>query len=199
MADRGGVGAVSMRRVAEVLGVEAMALYHHLPNKNALLDGLIDAVFAEIDAPNAEDDWQTALHKRCASTRRALFRHSWVLGLIESRDHVGPNRLHHHNAVLGIVLGAGLSPVDAVLAVSVLDSYVYGFVLQEKQHQVSAPTDTQEAASQMVDQLPVGDLPHLRAVAEAVSAGFAPSYDDTFAYGLRIILDGLHPATDASA
>lgn len=199
VADRGGVGAVSMRRVAEVLGVEAMALYHHLPNKNALMEELVDAVFAEIEAPDVGDDWRTALEGRCASMRRALCRHSWILGLIESRDHVGAHRLHHHNAVLGIAIDAGLSPVDAVLAVSVLDSYVYGFVLQEKQHKLSAPTEVQEMASQFVDRPPVGDLPYLRAVAEAASAASVPSHDETFTHGLRLIIASLHPGTDALA
>lgn len=197
-ADRGGVAAVSMRKVAETLDVEGMALYHHVANKDAILDAIVDAVFAEIEVP-AQADWRAALESRCWSARAALTRHSWVLGLIESRDHVGPHRLHHHDAVLGVLLGAGMSPVDAVLAVSVLDSFVYGFVLQEKQLRLPTPEDAQEAATELVAAMSADELPHLRTVAEAVSTGPAPSQDEAFAHGLGVILDGLAPAPRGSA
>ncbi|MGR0221807.1 TetR/AcrR family transcriptional regulator [Agromyces sp. ZXT2-6] len=191
VADHGGVAAVSMRKVADRLGVEAMALYYHLPNKVAIVDGIVDAVFAEIDLPGADGDRRAELERHYWSMRRALSRHSWVLGLIESGDHVGPRRIRRHDAVLGILLGAGLSPGDAVLAVSVLDSYVSGFVLHEKQQRVSAPAEIGQAAADLAGELRDVDLPHLRAVAEALSAGPAPPHDLAFAHGLRVILDGL--------
>ena len=194
VADQGGAAAVSMRRIADALGVEAMALYHHVPNKEAILDRAVDAVFAEIDLPTPKQEWRTALEARCWSARQTLTRHSWVLTLIESRDHVGPARLRHHDAVLGVMLDAGLAAVAAVQAMSMLDSYVYGFVLQEQQQRIDTPQETEQAASDLLADLDADDLPHLRAVAEAISSGPAPSHDDTFAHGLRVLLDGLQPA-----
>jgi AcrR family transcriptional regulator len=189
-ADRGGVAAVSMRKVAEALGVEAMALYHHVPNKDAILEAIVDAVFDEIELPGPGQAWRAAIERRCWSARSVLARHSWVLGLIESRDHVGPHRLRHHDAVLGVFIEAGFAPVDAVLAVSAVDSYVYGFVLQEQQ-QVAAPDETEQLADDLVKELSDADLPHLRAVALAVAAGPAPTHDDAFAHGLGVVLAGL--------
>lgn len=196
-ADRGGVAAVSMRKVAEALGVEAMALYHHVSNKDAILEAIVDAVYDEIERPEPGRAWRTRIEQRCWSARRVLARHSWVLGLIESRDHVGPHRLRHHDAALGVFIEAGFPPVDAVLAVSTVDSYVYGFVLQEQQ-QVTAPDDTKQIADDLVKELSHEDLPHLRAVALAVAAGAAPTQDEAFAHGLNVVLAGLgSPSAEA--
>lgn len=194
-----------MRKVAQALGVEAMALYHHVAGKEALVEAVVDAVFAEMEPPEPQEDRRAGLERRCWSMRSALARHSWVLGLIESRDTVGPHRLRHHDAVLGSLLGGGLSAFDAVLAVSTLDSFVYGFVLQEQQQ--AAPADADGAGDPSIDELAaaLGEelegatseedaaeaLPHLRAVALAVAAGPAPTHDEAFAHGLRIVLNGL--------
>jgi AcrR family transcriptional regulator len=193
VADRGGVAAVSMRKVAEVLGVEAMALYHHVPNKEAILNRIVDAVFAEIDLPDPSQHWRQALAECSWSARKAIARHSWVLGLVESREHVGPARLRHIDAVLGVLLDAGFSAIEAVQATALLDGYVYGFVLQEQQQGIDVPADTELAASALLADPSSDDLPHLRVVAQAVAAGPAPSHDDTFDHGLQIILGGLVP------
>lgn len=193
VADEGGTAALSMRRIAEALGVEAMALYHHVPHKAAILDAVVDAVFAEIELPVPGQAWRAALEARCWSAREVITRHGWVLTLLESRSHVGPARLRHHDAVLGVLLEAGFPAVSAVQAVSTIDSYVYGFVLQEQQQRIDGPQDTEQAASELLAALEAADLPHLRAVAEAASAGAVPSSDDTFSRGLRVVLDGLSP------
>lgn len=201
VADRGGVAEVSMRKVAEALGVEAMALYHHVPNKDAILNRIVDAVFAEIDAPDPAQPWRQALAECSRSARQAIARHSWVLGLVESRDHVGPARLRHNDATLGVLLEAGFSAIEAVQATALLDGYVYGFVLQEQQQGVDVPADTELAASALLADPSSDDLPNLRFVAQAVAAGPAPSHDDTFDHGLRIILGALAPggAPDSGA
>lgn len=183
---------MSMRKVAEALGVEAMALYHHLPGKEAILDAVVDAVFAEIELPAPGQDWRPAIERRCWSARSVLARHSWVLGLVESRDHVGPHRLRHHDAVLGAFIEAGFPPLDAMLAVSAVDSYVYGFVLQEQQ-QVADPDGTAQAAGDLAEELSDAGLPHLRAVALAVAAGPVPTHDHAFGHGLGVVLSGLGP------
>src|SRR5438046_10709199 len=100
-ADANGLDALSMRKLGEAVGVEAMSLYTHVANKDDLLDGMIDIVFAEIDLPSGEDDWRTAMRQRALSVRRALSRHRWAIGLMESRATPGPATLRPHDAVLG--------------------------------------------------------------------------------------------------
>src|SRR5436190_23534365 len=102
LADQSGIGALSMRKLGHVLGVEAMSLYNHVANKSDLLDGMIDIVFGEIELPTEETDWRTAMRRRAISARAALSRHSWAIGRMESRATPGPATLRHHDTVLGI-------------------------------------------------------------------------------------------------
>lgn len=190
VADEGGVRALTMRRIAGSLGVEAMALYHHVPNKRTILDGVVDAVFEEMGLPEQTPDWRTSIADHAWVARRAISRHRWILAMIESGDHVGPGRLRRHNALLGVLLDAGFSPADAIQASSLLDSYIHGFALQEDQQQRSSGASVTEAAEGLMDSLPVG-LSHLETIASFVAGGGGPSYDDTFLRGLSIILDGL--------
>jgi AcrR family transcriptional regulator len=191
VADERGVTAVSMRNVAERLGVEAMSLYHHVANKDAILDGIVDAVFGEIELPEPDLDWRTAMRRRATSARDTLSRHSWALGLMESRRNTGPATLRHHDAVIGSLRAAGFSITDAVHAVSVIDSYVYGFALQEQQLPFETPEELADAASELVRRMPADAYPHLRetAVEQALRSGY--TYADEFAFGLELILDGL--------
>jgi AcrR family transcriptional regulator len=191
LADAGGVGSLSMRKLAQDLGVEAMSLYHHVANKDDILDGLVDAVFAEIELPLDDPDWRSAMRRRAVSARAALRRHSWATGLLESRANPGPATLRHHDAVLGILRAAGFSVELAAHAFSLLDSYVYGFALQE----TSLPFDTTEELLAVADAIlapvPDGDYPHLTEMitAHAVRPGYA--YGNEFLFGLELILDGL--------
>jgi AcrR family transcriptional regulator len=132
LADRVGVGSLSMRKLAQELGVEAMSLYHHVANKDDLLDGMVDLVFGEIELPSGDAGWKAAMRRRAISAREALRRHPWATGLMESRSTPGAANLRHHDAVLGILRGAGFSVELAAHAYSLLDSYIYGFALQEK-------------------------------------------------------------------
>jgi len=190
VADRGGVAAITMRRVAQELGVEAMSLYHHVPNKDAILDGVVDVVFAAIELPSAEGgDWRDAIRVRASSARAVLSRHSWALGLVDSRRNPGPVTLRHHDAVLGVLREAGFTLPMAVHAVSLVDSYVGGFVLQEANLPMSTPDD--DVAGGLLERLPAGELPYLREV--IVDFALRPGYDlsSEFSYGLDLILDAL--------
>ena len=191
VADERGVTAVSMRKVAERLGVEAMSLYHHVANKDAIVDGIVDAVFKEIELPEPGLDWRTAMRRRATSARDVLSRHSWALGLIESRRNAGPATLRHHDAVIGSLRAAGFSIADAVHAVSVIDSYVYGFALQEQQLPFETPEELEDVASELVRHMPADAYPHLRetAVEHTLRPGY--TYADEFAFGLELILGGL--------
>ncbi|MGI5493604.1 TetR/AcrR family transcriptional regulator [Microtetraspora malaysiensis] len=192
VADRGGVEAITMRRVAQELGVEAMSLYHHVPNKDAILDGVVDMVFAAIELPSAEfDDWRDAIRARASSARAVLSQHSWALGLMDSRRNPGPATLRHHDAVLGVLRRAGFTLPMAAHAVSLIDSYIGGFVLQEANLPVTTPGDVEEVAGGILEHLPADELPYLTEMIR--DHALRPDYDHTseFSYGLDLILDGL--------
>jgi AcrR family transcriptional regulator len=131
LADEAGLEAFSMRGLAQELGVVPMALYKHVANKDALLDGMVDIVFSEIELPPVDLDWRSAMRRRASSTREALKRHTWAIGMMESR-HPGPANLRNHNAVMGCLREAGFSFELAIHAYSVQDAYIYGFALQER-------------------------------------------------------------------
>lgn len=122
---------MSMRSVGRELGVEAMSLYYHIPNKDALLDALSEWVFSQIALTRMDDPWRAAMEARADSTRAVLGRHSWALGMMESRPMPGPAMLRHHERVLGCLLHAGFSAALAMHTFSVLDAYIFGFVLTE--------------------------------------------------------------------
>lgn len=192
VADRGGVEAISMRRVAEELGVEAMSLYHHVPNKDAILDGVVDVVFAAIDLPPTDvADWRDAIRVRARSARQVLSRHSWALGLVDSRTTPGPVTVRHLDAVLGVLRRAGFDLPTAATAFSLLDSYVYGFVVQEASLPFEGAGEVAEVADQLLEHLPTDELPYLTEmiVDHALQPGFDPAVE--FDVGLDLLLDAL--------
>lgn len=196
VADRSGLDGVSMRTVARELGVEAMSLYHHVANKEALLDALADWIFTRIPPPDPTGPWRAALTRRWVDARATLAAHPWGLVLIESRRTPGPATLRQHDAVLGCLLGAGFPIALAATAFSVLDAYVFGFVLTEQ----TLPFEPGESAADFVDSLalPTDDYPHLAAF---IDAHVGPDYDhsDEFMIGLDLILDGLEQRLAAQA
>ena len=197
VADASGLAGVSMRSVGRELEVEAMSLYHHVASKDALLDGLTDWLFARIDTPSPSGPWRAEMEARAHSARTVLAAHPWGLGLIESRRTPGPATLHHHDAVLGCLRAAGFSVVLAAHAFSVLDAYVYGFVLTE----VNLPFQAGDSAEDFVEDLgPITDLyPHLAELVAEQIVGRDYQYGDEFDYGLAIVLDGLAARFTGSA
>ena len=198
VADRGGVAAVTMRKVAEELGIEAMSLYHHVANKEAILDGLVDIVFSEIALPSPGEPWRTSMRLRAASARERLREHRWAIGLMDSRSTPGPATLRHHDAVLGCLRHGGFSVAGAAHAFSALDSYVYGFVSQELSlpFDVDTSADLEQVAAGILQQLPVDTYPHLTEMIlkHALQPGYA--YADEFEIGLDLVLDGLERFRD---
>jgi AcrR family transcriptional regulator len=189
LADEGGLAAVTMAGVGARLGVEAMSLYRHIGNKEEMLDGLVDRVFAEIEVPADAPDWRAALRRRAVSTHAALRRHPWAIGLMESRSQPGPATLGHHDAMVAILFRAGFDGSKAVRNYNLLDSYIYGFALQEATLPFSSPEEMASMSEQML--AAVADAyPHLAAVQrELVGSGF--DYADEFEAGLDIILGAL--------
>ena len=112
VADEGGIEALTMQRVGEAVGAEAMSLYRHVRNKEDLIDGAVDLVFAEIELPPTDTDWRSAMRIRAVSVREVLRRHPWAVGLMESRAMPGPANMRHHDAVLGVLLGARVHERD---------------------------------------------------------------------------------------
>jgi AcrR family transcriptional regulator len=189
LADEGGLAGVTMASVGARLGVEAMSLYRHIGNKEEMLDGLVDRVFAEIEVPADARDWRDAMRQRAISTHAALRRHPWAIGLMESRSQPGPATLGHHDAMVAILLRAGFDGRMAVRVYNLLDSYIYGFALQEATLPFSSPEEMASQSEQML--AVVADAyPHLATVQrELVGSGF--DYADEFGAGLDIILRAL--------
>jgi AcrR family transcriptional regulator len=198
LADERGVAELTMRKLAGELGVEAMSLYNHVANKGDLLDGMIDIVFGEIEAPAAGGDWKAEMRKRAVSTRDALRRHPWAVGEMEGRTSHGPSNLRVHDAVLGCLRAAGFSIEMTVHAMSVQDAYIYGFALQQTDMSSQTPEDfAAEAQRQMVEYEPMlGDYPHLVEVVGGYVATAGYDYDSEFLFGLDVILDGLERLLD---
>jgi AcrR family transcriptional regulator len=193
LADREGVDGLSMRRLAGTLGAGAMSLYHYVASKEELLDAMIDLVFEEIELPHDETDWQSAMRRRSASARQVLALHRWAIVLMESRTSPGPANLRHREAVTSCLRRAGFTVVMATHANWLLDSYVYGFALQE----ASLPFDTADeladmAADVFLPQLPPDEFPYLNeSAAELVAAGYDPA--EEFTFGLDLLLAALEP------
>ena len=194
VADQGGIEAVSMRKLGQALGVEAMSLYNHVASKSDLLDGMVDVVFSEIGLPPGDVGWRSAMRRRAISVRKALGRHRWAIGLMESRRSPGPATLRHHDAVLGCLRAAGFSTQLTAHAYSLLDSYIYGFALQEASLPFGTAEETAQVTQEIAGRMPADEYPHLTEL--AVEHVLQPGYDygDEFVIGLDLILDGLAAA-----
>src|SRR6201996_3977502 len=190
LADEHGLEGASMRRLAQEIGVVPMALYKHVANRDELLDGMVDIVFGEIESPSIDDDWRSAMRRRAISARDALRRHSWAIGLMETRS-PGPANLQNHNAVMGCLREAGFPFQTAIHAYSVQDAYIYGFALQEKTLGFQSPGDAGEAAQRRAQAIgALHDYPYLAEIAKKLPES---GYDNPveFVWGPDLILDGL--------
>ncbi|MGH3666923.1 MAG: TetR/AcrR family transcriptional regulator [Acidimicrobiia bacterium] len=191
IADAKGHSGLTMRSLASELGVKPMALYHHFANKEEILDGLIDLVFGEIDLPPTDSVWRDAIRHRAIAARQVLSNHAWAIPLMESRTNPGPATLRQHDAVIGTFRRAGFSVQLTAHAYSLVDSYVYGFALQES---VSLPFDkvtAPELAEKILSPFPSEEYPHLAEL--ATEHVLQPGYDygEEFEFGLDLLLDGL--------
>jgi AcrR family transcriptional regulator len=191
LADEVGLEALSMRKLGDRLGVEAMSLYNHVANKDDLLDGMADAFMASIDIPSPGDEWKEAMRLRANSAREQFARHRWALSLIESRPNAGFETIRYHDAIIGVLREAGFSIEMTAHAFALLDAFIFGFALQERNIPVEGPEEVGELAAQMMAALPMDQLPHF---AEFVTEhALQPGYDfgDEFAWGLEAVLDQL--------
>src|SRR4051794_8423145 len=194
LADEHGLEWLSMRKLGQALGVEAMSLYHHVANKEDLIDGMIDLVFAEIELPTANNDWKTAMRARAISARQVLARHRWANGLMESRSTPGAANLRHHDTVIGCLREAGFPLSLVAHAYSLMDSYIYGFAMQERALPFETPEQTAELAQSILARFPVDDYPHLAEF--TFKHVLQPGYDfgKEFTFGLDLLLAGIEQA-----
>jgi AcrR family transcriptional regulator len=191
LADNGGIAALSMRKLGQELGVDAMMLYRRVANRDDLLAGMVDIVFGEIGLPPPGTDWKAAMRERAVAARAVLARHPWAIGLMESRRRPGPATLQHHDAVLASLRHAGFSLEAAAHAYSLLDSYIYGFALNEQSLPLDTPGQVAEVGENILREFPVNAYPYLAEFIgkHAMRPGY--SYRDEFTFGLDLILDGL--------
>jgi AcrR family transcriptional regulator len=191
IADAGGVGSLTIRSLADKLGVKPMSVYHYVANKEEILDAIVDLVFAEVELPRPGGDWQAEMRRRAVSARQVLGRHPWAIALLQSRTTPGPATLRHHDAFIGTLREAGFSVAMTAHALALIDSYVYGFALSEAALPIHGPESVAEIAGSMMQAYAPDAYPHL---AEFTTEHvIRPGYDfgEEFPFGLDVILDGL--------
>ena len=191
LIDEEGLGALTMRRVAERMGVGVMSLYHHLPNKQALMDDVVDAILVELDVPPHDGDWGTTLQAILASARRTILRHPAAVPLLMARQPSTTAALAAMDAGIGALIRAGFDPAGAARVHRCAASYLLGYVSLELSGFL--PSDSAELGLPTPEQL-AADYPYLVAASPHLLAYDA---DADFAAGLRALLDGL--AQDTSA
>ncbi len=189
LADKQGLEALSMRRLAATLRVEAMSLYNHVANKDDVLDGIVDLVIGEIALPMPGGDWKAAMRTRARSAHTVLLAHPWAAMLVVSRINVGPNMLRYIDATLGSMRQAGLSWADTDRAWNAIDSFVYGFTLQLVNFPVE-PDEYASAAAGYLDMIPATQYPYMHELSRLVAEGKHDGTHD-FSFGLELILEGL--------
>jgi AcrR family transcriptional regulator len=202
LADADGIEGLTMRKLAQALGVEAMSLYYHVKNKDDILDGMVDLVFSEISLPSPEDHWQGAMRRRAESVRAALSAHAWALAIMESRTSPGPATLTHHNAVIGCLRQSGFSIELAAHAFSIMDSYIYGFVLQETSlpfDESTSVAELEELIEPMLQAFPDNEYPYLVELTREHILQPGYSYPNEFGFGIDLILGGLQKAKSAES
>jgi AcrR family transcriptional regulator len=195
IADAEGIGSLTMRRLAQELGVEAMSLYHHVANKDEVLDGITDLVVSEIRVPPSGTHWRTAMRDRAISAHDVLLAHPWAAMMIMSRFNVGPGMTRYLDATLGRLREAGFSIHGALDAWHTLDSHIYGFTLQELQ----LPFDASDNAQVSADSLELVDPAQFPYVVEVVTEVSRTGRVERFEFGLELILDGLERTLDQEA
>lgn len=189
IADAGGIGSLTIRSLAQELGVKPMSVYHYVANKDEIIDGIVDRVYGEMELPAAEGDWRAEMHRRCTSAREVLGRHPWAIPLLQSRTAPGPATLHHHEAVIACLRGAGLSVEMTAHALALIDSYVFGFALSEAALPIHGPESVPEIAEAIMQRFATGAYPHL--LEFSTEHVMKPDYDfgEEFEFGLGVVLD----------
>ncbi len=197
LSDESGIEKLTIRRLADELDVTPMAIYRYTASKDEIVDGMVEAVFTEIELPALEGDWRAAMRQRCVSMHEVLLRHPWAPPLMESRPAPGPALLHHHDVVLGYLRQGGVPLPWAAHAYAILDSYVFGFAMQEANLPFGGDEQIGEMADAIVSSIPAHLYPYLRefTAEHALKPGYA--FGNSFEVGLDLILDAIGAAATA--
>ncbi len=204
LADEAGIDGLSMRRVGQRLGVEAMSLYNHVANKADLLNGMLDVVLAEIDPPLDNDlDWRRVFHERVMSARRVFLAHRWAADVVTKQMSASPAMLDYMDSMVGIIRRAGFSLDLTHHALHALGSRTMGFTQEMFEDSGAAPQDPETSAamaSQMADQFPyiaeiINQITHDQE--SVIGAGCDDQFE--FEFGLDLLLDGLERLRRAAA
>lgn len=191
IADQGGLAGLTIRSLASELDARPMSVYYYVASKDELLDALVDVVFGEIELPDRDGDWRTEMRRRAQSARARLKEHRWAIGLLESRTSPGPATLRHHDAVLACLRHAGFSAELTAHAYALIDSYIYGFALQEASLPFEGPESVGEVAEPIMALMAGGEYPAMVEMATTYYLQAGYDFADEFEFGLDLILDGL--------
>jgi AcrR family transcriptional regulator len=198
LADAGGIESLTMRRLAQELGVEAMTLYYYVANKDEILNGIADLIVGEIELPPSGADWKAAIRKTAISANQVLLRHPWAANLVLSASGFSQARMQYMNALLGCLREAGFSPEMTDLAYHALESHIMGFTLWVVGMNLGSDEDVAALASDFLRDFPRGELPHLAEHIEQHMKPRDPDDEGAFAFGLDLLLDGLERLRAAS-
>jgi AcrR family transcriptional regulator len=196
LADKIGIEALTIRRLAEALDSKPMTIYHYVASKEEIVDGMVELIFAEIEQPPTDEDWKTAIRRRCVSARQVLNRHPWAAPLMESRTSPGPANLGHHEAVLACLRRGGLSFQMMAHAYAVLDSFVYGFAFEESVLPFEGSENIHELAAQIMASFPVDAYPAFAEFTREHVLQPGYRFGDSFDFGLDLIIEGLSEAAN---
>ena len=190
LADEVGMERFTIRRLAERLDTRPMSIYHHVPSKDEIVDGMVDRVFDQIELPPQDLEWQEAIRLRCLSARDVLGHHPWAPPLMESRASPGPAMLRHHDAMLAALRRGGLSWELTAHGYAMLDSFVYGFALEEANLPGGGGPEMVEHADGLLGEGLAG-YPTLAAFTTDWVLRPGYSFGASFEFGLDLIVDGL--------
>jgi len=198
LADEGGIESLTMRRLAQELGVEAMSLYYYVANKDEILNGIVEIVVSEIELPLSGADWKAAIRRTATSAYEILVRHPWAASLILSGAGVSAARLRYMNSILGSLREAGFSADMTDHAYHALESHIMGFTLWEVGMNLGSDEDLAALATGFLEELSVDEFPHLAEHVQQHLKERNPDDEGEFAFGLDLILDGLERVRDTS-
>jgi AcrR family transcriptional regulator len=194
-ADEHGIEALSMRKLGDALGVEAMSLYNHVANKDDIIDGIVDLAMEEFELPPADEDWETAIRRFALSARDALTRHPWACNLMMSRPHLGVPRMRYMDSLCRCLREAGFSPDLTHLAYHTIDSHILGFMLWVQGHSIDKE-QAQRITNTVLRDFPWDEYPYMGEHIRQHLDEESHQSVSTFEFTLDLILDGLRRLRD---
>src|SRR4051794_32577072 len=197
LADKGGIESLTMRKLGQVLGFEAMSLYNYVANKDDVLDGILDLVLAEGEPPSPIGDWDTAIHDSAISVHAVLRRHPWSCNLVMDPERIRPARLRYMDLLLGRLREAGFSAETTYHAYHVLDGHIFGFSLWETSHAYTAE-EVSSFVEKFAQTITPEAYPYLHEHGEQHFNEGPHQEVSAFEFGLDLIVDGLKKIHDTA-